>query len=242
MEQPITNKIKVLVVDDSDIIRHALRTFFEDYNFDVITCTDGLEGLQKAAEFKPNIIFLDLMMPNFDGMKMLQVIKVLDNLKHIPIIVISANTDRRNVLAAIENGADRVLSKPLQKETIIKYVNEILGSETLSKSKLKKIISDNEKNDIQKTLLKFFLDSFPEKKRKMKEYVATKNKESLRLLVHEIRGNGGTIGFPNLSSLSGEIEDKIMSNNFDWSIMDLQCEKIFKIVSEIEYLNTTQGN
>ncbi|MCU7513496.1 MAG: response regulator, partial [Ignavibacteria bacterium] len=140
MEQQ-TDRIRILVVDDSDVIRHALKTFFEDYNLEVLTCTDGLEGLQKAAEFKPNLIFLDLMMPNFDGLKMLQVIKVLDNLRHIPIIVISANTDRRNVLAAVEAGAERVLSKPLQKEMIIKYVNEILGSETLSKSKKKKIIS-----------------------------------------------------------------------------------------------------
>lgn len=240
MEQPSV-KIKVLVVDDSDIIRHALKTFFEDYNFDVITCLDGLEGLQKAAEFRPNIIFLDLMMPNFDGLKMLQVIKVLDDLKKIPVIVISANTDRRNVLAAIEAGADRVLSKPLQKEAIIKYVNEILGSETLSKSRKMKTISDNEKDDIQKNLIRFFLNSFPEKKKRMQIALESKNKDLLRAIVHELRGNGGTIGYQALTTLSAEVEDKILSNTFDWSYLSLKCEQIFAMVNEIETLNSSQG-
>ncbi|MBZ0199566.1 MAG: response regulator, partial [Ignavibacteriaceae bacterium] len=117
-------KITVLVVDDSDIIRNSLRNFFQDYNFEVITCHDGLEGIQKTKEHRPSLIFLDLMMPNFDGVKMLQVIKVLDELKNIPVIVISANTNRSNVLASIEAGAERVISKPLQKDVIIKHVNE----------------------------------------------------------------------------------------------------------------------
>lgn len=235
-----SGKIKVLVVDDSDVIRHALKTFFEDYNFEVITCLDGLEGLQKAAEFKPNLIFLDLMMPNFDGLKMLQVIKVLDNVKHIPIIVISANTDRRNVLAAIEGGAERVLSKPLQKDMIIKSVNEILGSETLSKSKKNKPISDGEKNDIQKNLIRFFLSSFPEKKKRMEIALESKNKDLLKIAAHEIRGNGGTIGYQELSEVGADIEDRIIAGNIDWAYMFLRCEEIFSLVSEIENNNQSQ--
>ena len=43
-------QVKILVVDDSDIIRHSLKIFFSDYNFEVITCLDGLEGIQKAIE------------------------------------------------------------------------------------------------------------------------------------------------------------------------------------------------
>jgi len=241
MEQVNSERVKVLVVDDSDIIRHALKTFFEDYNFEVITCHDGLEGVQKAVEFKPNLIFLDLMMPNFDGIKMLQVIKVLDKIKEIPVIVISANTDRRNVLAAIENGANRVLSKPLQKEILIKYVNEILGSETLSKSKKKKTISDNEKNEIQKRLIKFFLESFAEKKKKIQTALDTKNKDLIRMIIHELRGNGGTIGLNELTVLSGEIEDRLLAGEENWSFYNLKCQQIFNLINEVESISIMQG-
>lgn len=234
-------KIKVLVVDDSDVIRHALRIFFEDYNFDVLTCLDGLEGVQKAAVFKPNIIFLDLMMPNFDGLKMLQVIKVLDDLKNIPVIVISANTDKRNVLAAIEAGAERVISKPLQKEIIIKYVNEILGEDSLSKSKKQKTLSENDKNEIQASLIRFFLKSFPEKKKKMQIAIETRNKAVLKSLAHEIRGNGGTIGYQKLTELAADVEDKLGENDIVWSYISLKCEQIFSIVNEIENITLMQG-
>lgn len=232
MEQ--INRVKVLVVDDSDIIRHALKTFFEDYNFDVLTCPDGLEGVQKASEFKPDIIFLDLMMPNFDGLRMLQVIKVLEDVKKIPVIVISANTDRRNVLAAVEAGAARVLTKPLQKDLIIKYVNELLGSETLSKSQKKKMISDAEKNEMQKTLLTFFLGSFSEKKKRLNLGLETKNKELVRTIAHEIRGNGGMIGLPELSKVGGSIEDSLLAEKIDWPAVKIQCDVLFEMVGRIE--------
>ena len=114
-------KNKVLIVDDSDVILHTLKDFFEDYNFEVITCSDGLEGIQKAAEEKPDLIILDLMMPNIDGIKMLQVKNVLEDIQNIPVLVISANTAKRNVMAALEAGAHRVISKPLDQQLIIKY-------------------------------------------------------------------------------------------------------------------------
>ncbi len=132
MENP-KQKINILVVDDSDIIRNSLRNFFSEYHLDVITCLNGLEGIQKAIEHKPCLIILDLLMPNFDGIKMLQVIKVIDDLKKIPVIVISGNTNRSNVLASLEAGADRVISKPLQKEVIIKNINEVLVANFLTK-------------------------------------------------------------------------------------------------------------
>ena len=125
----------VLIVDDSEVTRHALQSFFLDCNLNVITSIDGLEGVQKALEYKPVIIFLDLLMPNLNGVKMLQLIKVMDELKHIPVVVISGNTNKRNVLAAIEAGAERVISKPLKKEIIIHAVNDILGSEFLLRKK-----------------------------------------------------------------------------------------------------------
>lgn len=110
-----SRKIKILVVDDSDVILNLFKEIFGSNSYEVITCSDGLEGIQKAAEEKPDIIFLDLMMPNFDGIKMLQVKKVLKDIQDIPTVVISANTARPNVLAAIEAGADKVVSNLCRK-------------------------------------------------------------------------------------------------------------------------------
>lgn len=232
------NKITILIVDDSDIIRYSLKNFFSDYEIEVITSHDGLDGIQKVVEYKPALIFLDLMMPNFDGVKMLQVIKVLDGHKSVPVIVISGNTNRSNVLAAIEAGAERVISKPLKKEIIIKNINELLGEDFLAKLKKKKMFSASEKDDIRKQLSLMFLKSFPAKRETIINGLRNNDKEAIRIVAHEIRGAGGAIGYPKLSVLCGVIEDQVSGSNINWEQIKLMCDQIFTFVEEIEESNS----
>ena len=227
-------KNKVLIVDDSDVILHTLKDFFEDYNFEVITCSDGLEGIQKAAEEKPDLIILDLMMPNIDGIKMLQVKNVLKDIQNIPVLVISANTAKRNVMAALEAGAHRVISKPLDQQLIIKYVNEILGGSMSSSANVKNQLNDNDKFEIKRNVLKFFIDSFDIKKRMISDALKTKDAEKLKTVLHEIKGAGGTIGYPELTNISKEIEDKEFKLTTDWVFAEIKCDRLFKEVQQIE--------
>jgi len=226
----------ILVVDDSEVICQKLKAFFTDFNIDVVTCSNGLEGIQKAVEFKPCLIFLDLLMPNIDGIKMLQVIKVLNDIKHIPVIVISANTDKRNVLAAIENGADKVMTKPLHKDVIIKTVNEVMGQNFLKVTKYAYLISDNDNLEMRKHFIKLFLNSFQNKDQEMVDAVRNKDIEQLQFIIHELKGAGGTIGFPKLSDLSAEVDSKLQYTDIDWTYVSLKCEQILNLVNEISKL------
>ncbi len=230
----LSQKIRILIVDDSDIIRNALKNFFQDYNGDVATCHDGLEGLQKAAEFKPNLILLDLMMPNFDGIKMLQALKVLSDLKHIPVIVISANTDKRTLMAAIEAGAEKVILKPLQKDVLTRYINETLGVDFLKNAKMNLTINEEDNKEIQQRLLKMFIDKFPVKQENILNGIKNKDKESLRAIFHDLKGTGSTIGYPNLTKLSGEIETLLDEQIVDWTSINLKCQQIFSIIERIQ--------
>ena len=228
----------ILVVDDSDIICQSLKKFFGNYHVNVITSHDGLDGIQKIAEHNPALIFLDLMMPNFDGVKMLQVIKVLENHKTIPVIVISGNTNRSNVLAAIEAGADRVISKPLKKEIILKNINELLGEDFLPKLKNETLLPALQNEDIQKHLLTMFLQTFPEKKKALKHGLQIHDKESIRNIAHEIRGTGSTIGYSQLSVLGVVIEDQISGAHVNWEQIRVMCDQIFSLVEEIAESNS----
>ncbi len=120
-------RTKVLIIDDNYSILEYLKTILSRYNFEIKTSSNGYEGLTDVAEFKPDIIILDLMMPNIDGIQMLQLKKVLNDIKDIPVIVISANAGRNNVMAAMEAGADRVLSKPINVKQLKSVVDEVLG-------------------------------------------------------------------------------------------------------------------
>lgn len=233
----LNRRIKVLVVDDSDLIRDALTKFFENYSVDVISSPDGLDGIKKAVENTPDLIFLDLMMPNLDGIKMLKVIKVIDALKNIPVIVISGNTSKANVLTAIESGADRIIPKPLQKDIIIKNLNEILGDNFLQSTR-KAEITEEENKKILSQLVNIFMDHYPIKKRKIEKAVETKNRDLLYALVHEMKGAGGTIGYPVISLSCRDIEKALEIPAPDWGYIKSKCEHIFSVVSKIEDLKT----
>lgn len=228
------NKTVILVVDDSDLIRHSLKNFFSDYNFNVITCLDGLDGIQKAILHKPSLILLDLLMPNLDGVKTLQVLKMIEDLKNIPVIIISGNTSKRNVLAAMEAGADRVVSKPIQKDALLKSINEILGIDISTVTKDTDFINDEDGEEIRKQLQSFFIKSFAVKRHGIAEAIQTKNIELIKAIIHEIKGTGSTIGFPKLTELSTDIEKLLSKKPIDWSTIYLNSEMIFNIVHQLE--------
>jgi len=227
-------KLKVLVVDDSDVILQSLKSFFSDYNFEVLTAGDGLDGIKKAAEFKPDLIFLDLIMPNVNGLKMLEVKKVLEEIRSIPVIVISANTARSNVVSAMELGADKIISKPIDNDMVKKYVNEILGGDNFEKTQNIEKLSDNDTKEIKNQLVEFFLNSFPMKQKIIQETIRIKDVNRLKEVVHELKGVGGTIGYDELTELSKEIENKDINNPTDWIFVEYKCNQIFKVVSQIK--------
>lgn len=227
-------RMRIMVIDDADIIRHSLKKFLSEYDLEVVTCNDGLEGLQKAVEYKPKLIFLDLLMPNLDGIRMLRVLKVMEELKRIPVIVISGHTDKANVLAAMEAGADRIISKPLTKEMLIRNINDVLGSNFLSNSKRLTSLTMVEKEDLSKELKKYFMSSLAHKKETLKQSLEIKNKDLLKLIVHELKGSAGTVGFSHISDLCREVELVIVSPYSTWKEIQEKSKELLDAFEEIE--------
>ena len=227
-------KAKILVIDDADIIRNSLKKFLSEYDLEVVTCNDGLEGLQKALEIKPKLIFLDLLMPNLDGIRLLRVFKVMEELKYIPVIVISGHTDKTNVLAAMEAGAERIVSKPLTKEVLVRNINDVLGSNFLSNTKKIQHLSNIEKDQMSRELRKYFINSLSHKRETLKQALDNKNKELLQLVVHELKGSSGTIGFNNISEICREVEDTFHSPQSSWEDTRKKCEELFTCFKNIE--------
>lgn len=227
-------KVKILVIDDADVIRNSLKKFLSEYDVEVLTCNDGLEGLQSAVEIKPQLIFLDLMMPNLDGIRLLRVLKVLEDLKHIPVIIISGHTDKTNVLAAMEAGAEKIVSKPLTKEVLVKAINDVLGSNFLASTKKLAQFSSNEKEQMNKELKKYFANTIVQKKETISQSLANKNKELLKLIVHELKGSSGTVGYTNVSELCREVEGVVLSPQSTWQEIVAKCELLLGSLTEIE--------
>jgi CheY-like chemotaxis protein len=219
----------ILIVDDSDITRDSLTRIFDDYNCKTETCEDGLYGIQKAITNKPDVIILDILMPNLDGIKTLQIKKVIDDLKNIPVIILSGNVNKSNMIAAIENGADKVLLKPFNVDELIETINEMLGYklEKKKKSELQKV---DYKDDVVADLQKIFIESFPSQKKIIVESVNLRDKNRLKTVFHQIKGVGNTIGLPQVSDICRNLEFNLSSEKIDWNFVINQCEKMFTLI------------
>lgn len=105
----MTTKIKILLIEDDKSISRFITTSLEANGYKVTIAQDGKEGLSLAASFCPDVILLDLGLPDIDG---LQVLKQLRTWSHIPVIVISARSKEQEKVDALDLGADDYITKP----------------------------------------------------------------------------------------------------------------------------------
>ncbi len=101
--------MKILVVDDEALLVKGIRFNLQNEGYDVITGSDGLEAVAKVQEQNPDLVVLDVMMPNMDGMTACAKIREFSN---VPIILLTAKTDDMDKLMGFEHGADDYLTKP----------------------------------------------------------------------------------------------------------------------------------
>ena len=110
---------KILSVDDSRTIRLIVMKSFAGYDCRVLEAADGQEGLIVAAREKPDLILLDVTMPVMDGVTMLTKLKEDVALKAIPVIMLTAESDRENMLYATQLGACDYLVKPFLETELV---------------------------------------------------------------------------------------------------------------------------
>lgn len=121
--------MKILSVDDSSIIRKIMRGAVEVLNYDFLEAQDGFDALAVLeAEYKNiELILLDWNMPGMNGLELLE--KIKDNLKYkrIPVMMVTTESEKENIVKAIQTGAINYLTKPFTIEEMIKKILECLG-------------------------------------------------------------------------------------------------------------------
>jgi len=118
---------KVLSVDDSKIIRMIVRRALAAFDCTVVEAVNGEEGLARAASEKPDLIILDITMPVMDGVTMLARLKETADLKDIPVIMLTAESGRENVMHIAQLGVRDYLVKPFKDEQLVEKVGRVLS-------------------------------------------------------------------------------------------------------------------
>lgn len=246
-----TIKLKILIVDDSDIIRKVLKTFFEDHNIEVTTCSDGLNGIKNAVEGSPDLIFLDYYMPGMNGLDMLKVVRSFEQTKNIPIIFITSTDNAKEISDVRQAGATRVLFKPLKRNKITTAVEDIFGKKFLSELRIQKLFGQPEKEnddaaiskraeiEIRNSMVKLFLKTADLRKSDITSYLEADNYLQLKYVVHELRGIGGMIGYPRLTLISEHLENMLARPADQIRKRDVHdfCSKIISLIEQVQQDN-----
>lgn len=153
--------MKVLSVDDSRTIRMIVSKAFKFYDCELFEAENGLEGLDLTAKQKPDLIILDITMPVMTGIEMLSKLKQNPELKHIPVIMLTAESGKDHVMQIVKMGVTDYIVKPFKAEQLIERAKSILS--------LKPRLDMNEKNQEDDTPCIFSAEGetvilkFPEK-------------------------------------------------------------------------------
>jgi DNA-binding response OmpR family regulator len=118
---------KILIVDDEPNIVMSLEYIFKKENFEVFIARDGAEAIEIVENSIPDIILLDIMMPNVDGYQVLNYLKESEILRKIKVIFLSAKNKSSDIELGLQLGADKYISKPFSVKNLVKEVKELLN-------------------------------------------------------------------------------------------------------------------
>jgi two-component system, OmpR family, alkaline phosphatase synthesis response regulator PhoP len=116
---------KVLVVDDEEDILELLQYNLRKEGFEVKTASDGKKGVEVAKSFVPDLVLLDIMMPNQDGIETCRQLREVPELLNVFIIFLTARSEEYSEVAAFESGADDYITKPIKPRALMSRINAV---------------------------------------------------------------------------------------------------------------------
>ena len=122
MKEPL-----ILIIDDNSDSRLAIRAALRKKGYIFLEAHGAKEGIAMAIEYNPNLIIMDIMMPEIDGYEALRIIKESDKTKHIPVLVVSALSSMNEKIVALEYGADGMLTKPFDRVHLAEQIEALVG-------------------------------------------------------------------------------------------------------------------
>ena len=118
----------ILIVDDEPMTRNLLRLMLERVGFDILEAEDGLKALEAVEQDRPDLLILDVMMPNMDGITVCETLRAQAETAVLPIILLSARTSPEAVRTGLEAGANKYMAKPVSREALIHTIKEMLAT------------------------------------------------------------------------------------------------------------------
>ncbi len=223
---------KILLVDDDKDVREFLTYNLQKDGYQIHIASNGLEAIMKAEELIPDLILMDVMMPQMDGIEACEEIRKLKKLDNTLIVFLSARNEDYSHIAGYNAGADDYINKPIKPKVLISKIHALLRRKALS-NKAVKAKTNNQKilvNDERKLIID------PEK------YVVIKNKKEIILPKKQFEILALLVSSPAKVFSREEIFNKIWGNDVYISdrTIDVHIRKIREKVGD-DTIHTVKG-
>ena len=115
-------KKKVLVIDDENDILLIIKSALHEEGYEVVTANNGYDGLALAEDASPDLIILDIMMPEMDGFEVLQQLKENEKTAQIPVVILTGLSSKDKIREALNKGIDYYIVKPFEYQDLVSKV------------------------------------------------------------------------------------------------------------------------
>src|SRR4029453_4069590 len=117
---------KILIVDDDEDVLLIVQTILDNSGYTVVVARNGREGVEKAIETSPNLILLDVMMPELSGWEVCTTLKSAPETRQIPIAMLTVKSEIRDLITGMQVGADDYITKPFTRKKLLSTVRRFL--------------------------------------------------------------------------------------------------------------------
>ena len=118
--------MKILIVDDEEPIRELIKYNVEKQKYETFTAENGQQALELCRNKNPDLIILDLMLPDMSGLDICRIIRNDSSIKDIPIIMVTAKTEDSDIVTGLELGADDYVTKPFSPKVLLARIQSVL--------------------------------------------------------------------------------------------------------------------
>jgi len=119
---------RILIIEDDPSVLRAISYMLEKEGYQVLTATNGLEGLSKAKGENPDLLILDVMLPGIDGFEICHRLRAESQIAHLPILMLSAKGQATDRSTGLQVGADEYLTKPVERSVLLSKIEALLAA------------------------------------------------------------------------------------------------------------------
>jgi len=232
----VDKKKTILVADDDPVVRKMFKTFLTGDGYTVRIAKNGQEAIDEALANQPDLIFMDVVMPELDGFEALQKLQKKRKTKNIPVIIITSRTDTMTLMTALRLGATDFMAKPFMKRDLFRKMNYALMSRQEKQQITDEILIKDYSTFVNgkafDRMREHFIVNFENIYIKLLKLISHQNKAELKKVLSRLLE---AINFFKLNMIKGQLVQLMLAiKTAEWEQAVAHLEAVYQLFQDLQ--------